>query len=193
MFRSPFLRREVRSQLVYYDTYQMATTALAPQFQVFRPNSMFDPDLTNVGHQPLYRDQIAAIYQNYRVLKATFHWSVSTSNTNNGLMTLATYNQTPPSTLIEVVEFSRRPPYRLTQYEKVQGSFVVDIATVLGLESDDYANNSLYNTAIGSNPSVTPQVQFGWYAATTTDTGCSLSVTIVFDVLFMTPAAPGTS
>lgn len=36
--------------------------------QTFRLNSLFDPDYTNVGHQPLYYDQLLpALYQNYRV------------------------------------------------------------------------------------------------------------------------------
>ena len=35
---------------------------------VFRMNSIFDPDFTSIGHQPLWHDQYANIYLNYRVL-----------------------------------------------------------------------------------------------------------------------------
>lgn len=35
---------------------------------VYSANSIFDPDVTGVGHQPLYRDQYAAIYSKYTVL-----------------------------------------------------------------------------------------------------------------------------
>lgn len=48
------------------------------QTEVFRANSMFDPDLTIVGHQPMYFDQFALIYAKYRVrgakITATFSY-----------------------------------------------------------------------------------------------------------------------
>ncbi len=193
VFRSPFLRREVRSVVCYFDVYQLATSSLVGAFQTFRANSPFDPDFTNVGHQPMYRDQIVAMYQNYRVLRTKFHWSASTSNTNNGLLTVLSYNLAPPTNITECVEFARRPPQVVTQYQKAEGTVAIDIATVLGLESRDYSENSLYNTAVGSNPTQTAFMQFGLFPATATDTGISLRVTIAMDVLFLTPLDPGLS
>lgn len=37
-------------------------------YQVFRGNSIFDPDLTGVGHQPMAHDQWGNLYLRYRVL-----------------------------------------------------------------------------------------------------------------------------
>lgn len=36
----------------------------------FRSNSLFDPDKTGVGHQPLYFDEIARLYNRYAVYKS---------------------------------------------------------------------------------------------------------------------------
>ena len=40
------------------------------QYANFGTNCLFDPWLTYGGHQPLYFDQVAAIYQHYTVMKA---------------------------------------------------------------------------------------------------------------------------
>ncbi len=141
----------------------------------------------------MYRDQIVAMYQQYKVLKARFVWNATTSNANAGLITIVAYNTSPPSTLGESVEFSRRPPIPLTQYESAKGSFVVDIATGLGLQSAEYAMNSAYNVAVGSNPTTPVQVQFALAKATATDTGCALSVLMELDVLYLLPLDPGQS
>ncbi len=193
VYRSPFVQRERRANLVYYDTYQLATVSTLIGAQVFRSNSIFDFDFTSTGHQPLYRDQIAAMYQQYKVLKTTFHWSCSTSNTNNGLMTVLSYASSPPTNISEIVEFSRRAPKTIISAQITSGDFVVDTATGLGLHSAEFASNPLYNTAVGSNPTNVVFTQFGLFPATATDTGCSLRVTAVFDVLFMLPLDPGLS
>jgi len=38
---------------------------------VFRANSLFDPDFTGFGHQPLYHDQMTPNYEKYQVIAST--------------------------------------------------------------------------------------------------------------------------
>jgi hypothetical protein len=191
--RSPFLRREVVGTLVYQDRYQLATSSGVGAQQVFRANSIFDFDFTGTGHQPMYRDQIAAQYQFYKVLGLTIHWSMSTSNTNNGLVTLSAYNSSPPTAPTEAAEFARRPSLLLSQYQRLKGVTPVDIAAGLGLTSKDWRENSLYLTAVGSNPTLPLYVQFALDVATATDTGATLLIFAEFSVLFTTPVDPGLS
>lgn len=49
----------------YVGTYQFYPDVF--HIQTFRVNSCYDIDLTNVGHQPLYFDQLTAVYTNYEV------------------------------------------------------------------------------------------------------------------------------
>jgi len=193
VYRSPFIRREVRANLLYHDKYNLATATLAPAIQVFRANSMFDPDFTGTGHQPMYRDQIVAQYQTYKVLSAKFHYEFSTSNTNNGIVSVMAYNSTPPTDLNEIAEFSRRMPEILISQRKCTGAVKIANAVVLGLVESEFVENSVYNTAVSTNPSWTSFVQFALHAATNTDTGCTLHVMIEFDVLFQLPVDPGLS
>lgn len=54
-----------------------------PATRQFRANSIFDPDFTGVGHQPLGHDQMAALYNRYIVIGSKItckFWSDTTSS-----------------------------------------------------------------------------------------------------------------
>jgi hypothetical protein len=62
-------KHKYTDQLVLSGTYTQSdipSTAL----QSFRAASLFDPDRTSTGHQPLFYDEMALIYNQYRVLGA---------------------------------------------------------------------------------------------------------------------------
>jgi len=141
----------------------------------------------------MYRDQLASLYQQYKVLSCTLDYEVKTSNANNGLISIVAYNAALPTNYVEIAEFSRRPPKVLTAYQGVKGSLHVLPAVVLGLVQADYVSNSLYNTAIGSNPTLPAFVSFQLDPATGTDTGCVLSVFMAIEVMFILPVDPGLS
>lgn len=70
---NPLAFNRFRTKLTYYDTQALdpasnALTTINGSIWQYRANSVFDPDYTGVGHQPMYFDNLAAIYQNYRVL-----------------------------------------------------------------------------------------------------------------------------
>ena len=78
--------RHIANQMSDYSTYTLKYIELYPDvslsgsvkwFKQFRPNSIYDPNYSDVGHQPLGRDLLAGIYQHYRVLKAEFKCSFS--------------------------------------------------------------------------------------------------------------------
>lgn len=75
---------KTRTKLVYS---QFVTVTAAQQVTgkyTFRANSIFDPDLTGVGHQPKFHDQMALYYARYRVLASAIKISdVFISNTAN--------------------------------------------------------------------------------------------------------------
>jgi len=65
----PF-RRVCRHQYVEnFDLPATATPGFA-RFYVFSANSIFDPNVTGVGHQPLYRDEMALVYAKYTVIQS---------------------------------------------------------------------------------------------------------------------------
>jgi len=61
----------MRLRLAYGDKQTLTSSAInATPIYNYRMNSIYDPDYTGTGAQPYWRDQLAAIYNRYRVLGA---------------------------------------------------------------------------------------------------------------------------
>ncbi len=60
----------MRTTLRYVDSVKLTNTTGALAEYDFRANSIYDPDYSGVGHQPLGRDQFANIYNYYVVLRS---------------------------------------------------------------------------------------------------------------------------
>lgn len=80
--------KHIANQMSDYATYTLKYVELFPDVQLngsvkwfkqFRANSIYDPNYSDVGHQPLGRDLLANIYQHYRVLKTEIKCSFSPS------------------------------------------------------------------------------------------------------------------
>lgn len=68
-----------------YSTYITLTNSSGARgLNVFHANSIFDPDVSGVGHQPMWRDNYANIYNNYVVIgsKITVTFCGKTSGVN---------------------------------------------------------------------------------------------------------------
>lgn len=56
------------TKMRYCTIVPLTGTSGARGINVFAANGIFDPDITNIGHQPMYRDTYASIYNHYTVL-----------------------------------------------------------------------------------------------------------------------------
>lgn len=68
--RSPGVPTKIITRLRYCDSKTLGNGTTTIGSHTFRCNSVYDPDFTGTGHQPLYHDQMSLLYQNYKVLKA---------------------------------------------------------------------------------------------------------------------------
>jgi len=68
----------------YVGTASINSASGVPAYHVLRANSINDPDETGIGHQPMYHDEMAVLYNHYLVkscnIIATFHFE-NTTNT----------------------------------------------------------------------------------------------------------------
>jgi len=70
-----------KTKIRYCDVITFSDTAGTTQSNTFRLNSIYDPDLSGVGHQPMYHDQLALVYGRYRVTgsKITIKFAMKSS------------------------------------------------------------------------------------------------------------------
>lgn len=66
----PGLPKETIVEMTYVKGGSLDSTSGVIARQLFRANSIFDPDATGTGHQPLGHDQWAQLYTNYVVLSS---------------------------------------------------------------------------------------------------------------------------
>src|SRR5215216_1143376 len=52
--------------LRYVESVVLTSTTGSVAFNAFRMNALFDPNATGAGHQPMYFDNYAALYDRYR-------------------------------------------------------------------------------------------------------------------------------
>lgn len=71
-----------RCTLRYTELLTFTAAAGATGYHVFSANGLYDPSVSGVGTQPLYFDQLMAIYDHYTVLNARIRVSFSPGNTN---------------------------------------------------------------------------------------------------------------
>lgn len=64
----------------YADTFQI--TAAGGGVYRFNLNSLFDPNRSGIGHQPYGRDQLAALFNRYRVFGCSYSLSFYNSSTS---------------------------------------------------------------------------------------------------------------
>ncbi len=188
----------MRCSMRYAWTGNMATATGVNTVQVFRLNSLYDPDFTGAGAQPKYFDTLCAAsgstapYAYYRVRRTHFRvtfMNPSTTSTAAGYAFAQVYNTNPMSTsstiadLFETVNCRAAPlatsgngPFSIVG---IEGS--VDHAKLWAVK--DWEDDEDFVAPYNSNPAAVSFVQVGVRAADdTTAFTLRVVVQLVFEV-----------
>jgi len=143
------------TNLRYVDTYALTITSGSLAKQVMRWNSVFDPDLTGTGHQPLYRDTYASIYDQYAVVSASIEVKIVNSSTTAVLLCGIVgeddaSSSSTPNTLCEQAtgQHTILPPLAGSLSSH---TFRMNWDCKKMLHIDPFTSET-YKTAVGSNP-----------------------------------------
>lgn len=163
---NPFPQNKLATHM-YADTVIMPAAAVAGggQIYTFRANGMYDPDKTGTGHQPLYRDEMAAQYSAYTVLKAKISVSFAPTDTTwCYYYVFASTDATPEVVYPNLAQEDYGPSIPLQPNALTNGVITrhatADIAkmrktTMRGLMADD-----TFKTLSGSDPGTSAVVHF---------------------------------
>jgi hypothetical protein len=143
------------TKLRYVDTYALISTAGSLSKQTFYVNSIYDPDNSGVGHQPLYHDTYTSIYDQYAVVNTKMiiqyqSLAASTSMVIGAVIDDDNTSSTTPTTLMEqnLGKHLLLPPLYGSLSNRTI-SMLWDCKKHLGI---DPFTSQTYKTAVGNNP-----------------------------------------
>lgn len=185
------------TKLRYVDTYALVSSSGALAKQIMYLNSTFDPDNSGVGHQPLYRDTYAAIYDQYAVVstKATVQFQSLATGTSMVVGMVIDDDNTPstsPTTLMEqnLGKHTLLPPLNGSLSNR---TLTISWNAKKHLGIDPFVSQT-YKTAVGSNPSEIASLAIWSIPADGTSTAtCQVQVTLEMEVLFTELTTPTSS
>lgn len=113
----PPIGKSYSTKLVYVDNFSVDPSSILPSFHVMRANSLFDPNESATGHQPLGFDELSQLYEKYCVtgskITATFFSESSTPQTGNQVAYITLDNTTTvpgdTTSLLEAASTVSRP------------------------------------------------------------------------------------
>lgn len=148
--------------LRYAQYFQLAAGgAGAPSKYTFRANSIFDPSETGVGHQPMFHDLYASLYNHYVVKSSKFYaklWSETSGTTYNTLVCVKLDDDNSLSMNAETL-LEQRDPLVKWKLLRQQGAGTHDECTIhhsfnaksfFGLK--DPEDNETVGAQCGANP-----------------------------------------
>lgn len=179
-----------RTKMKYVDQAILVSSAAGEWEYQFNLNSLYDPNRSQTGHQPLGYDQLAALYQRYRVLTtkvAITNFSPASSNVA-GWWTFVV-DTTTSTSIVNIVERARyakvMPANPNNGANKLNQKF--DMAAVVGCSPIQYQSDDRYSAVVGSNPTETIIGHLIGQQSTTTGSSLYVLVQLEFYCEFYDP------
>jgi len=162
--RYPFPYR-LQNTLKYYEVITNTTNGIGFCYNVFSANGLYDPNVSGAGHQPMYFDQLTAIYNHYHVMASKIKVTPDrTATADNGIQYAicldddATINATSMATFAErtgSIVWTACPdqgvfPTRTKYFnaKSVFGGDIIDNTSLKGSESSNPTEGQFYIVAI---------------------------------------------
>lgn len=155
----------------------------------FNINSLYDPDRTGTGHQPYGFDQLAGIYNRYRVISCSYQITAYSAGAFNGplrIVTIPTNEATAGwNNVSEVIENPRAK--WITQVPGGEQKVLkgkVYIPSLMGRTRQQYMADDRFQAQVSVSPSELAILNIGGGTMLDSSTDILLSVSLQFKVEF---------
>lgn len=183
------------TRLKYSDTYALSVLSLGINQQEWRMNSCFDPDLSGVGHQPMGFDQLAALYNRYRVF--AFSWKIiaaSASAAQDCFVIPMNSGTNPFASWSNAAEF----PRAIAKTTAPTGPAIrffgrMYLPNLSGVTPTQYKTDDRFQAQNGANPLENMTLQFGAVNQSGVTAAIYLTVVLVYHVEWFDPIQPAQS
>lgn len=182
----------ITTKLRYCSNYSYTSTTGAVAPYILRANGIFDPDYSNVGHQPLYRDTYAGIYDYYVVLGSKIVVEFCSESATVGFVVGICASDTPTisTTLDTLCEMNNSVSSLIGTTNAGTKTLFMTYSPQENLGAQGEDDLSML-TAVGSDPATTQYFGIFIAAADATSTAkCTIKTTIEYTVKFATLSKP---
>lgn len=181
-----------RGVMTYGVQVSLVTTATAPSAYVFRANSVFDPDFTAVtGTKAACFDQISAIYGRYRVtnVRAEITWDNVGQVNGNCFVVASTSSNIGVSwnTILAQRHVWFRPVAIASGFCYVKHCVSTPIHKLWGVPKKQVLMDDQFSALATTNPVNQAYIHVGFMPETAAAASVSLSVRILYDVIWTLP------
>ncbi len=181
---------EFKGVMTYTSYFALTPAAGAISDQVFRLNSIYDPDYSGVGSTVMGYTQANALYQRYRVLAARVHvqWDNMSSDP------VVAYAVASPNTTISS-NIGTIQAQRLSWSSPVAGkggppkthTLSMPIYKVFGVPQMQVRTEHDFAAALGANPSNSVYLHVGIYQNGSSSGNCNVFIKIEYEVILSMP------
>jgi hypothetical protein len=154
-------------------------------------NSTFDPDITNSGHQPYGRDQLAAVYAKYRVTHFRARIS-AVVETTDGVAQVATAPSRDPSVFALTYSMGEAPLGKIGMLSQGGPALVLDTPWIslrefLGQSEAEFLGDDSNESVVGNNPTQDVSFVMGQESPNGTTVACQYSAQLEYRVVYFAP------
>lgn len=157
--KNSIFKRSATGMFRYVDKVTLVS-GVAAQVHSFRMNSMFDPDFTGVGHQPLFRDTLSTIFSRFQVNWVEYKFTSLHDNTvafKWGLFSTQDTGYNPAAQVFETTLEKRgmilwRTCTPNTPNNSISGKIACH--AIAAVSKKEYDNERGYSGAVGNNPTI---------------------------------------
>lgn len=182
----------LRTKLQYVD-YVGITSGITLAYQMYRGNSLHDPDFTGAGHRPRGLDQLAGLYERYYVGASKIIIRCIVNSTNaNAILAVRAFNSlsVPTEVVIDQVMEARGCTYIFIQQQS-NSKVMARYATTAGVMGESRASVKNDKDEWGAPVTANPGAVNSWSwalhmqnADLSTSTNCRIWVKIVYYCVF---------